>query len=63
VLDGVPFPEGVTLVKSNDQLPGFLRLSVSAQRLTAEYFVVPRPPNHLSAGKPATSFDKFEINL
>jgi endonuclease I len=61
VLDGVPFPDDVTLVTSNDKLPGFLRLKVTAAQLTGEYFVVPRPPDHISAQNPATSFDTFQI--
>ena len=61
VQDGVPFPDGVTLVKSNDKLPGFLRITASADQLTAEYFVVPPPPNHLSETNPATLFDSFSI--
>jgi acid phosphatase type 7 len=62
VKSDVPFPEGVTLLESNDKLPGFLRVTVTAQKLTGEYFVVPPPPNHDVPDHPATLFDTFTVD-
>jgi hypothetical protein len=63
VMSEVPFPQGVTLNKSNDKLPGFLRMTVTAEKLTGEYFVVPPPPNHDVPDHPATLFDTFTVDL
>lgn len=63
VFQNVPFPPDVELLESNDQLPGFLRITVSADKLTGEYFTVPRPPNHLKENQPAQLFDTFSVTL
>jgi hypothetical protein len=58
---GVTPPAGVTLQASNDELPGFLRITVTTEALTGEYFVVPPPPNHITG--PAALADSFTIRL
>lgn len=50
----------VTLAAFNDELPGFMRISVTQTTLTGEYFVVPKPPHHRQ-GEP-TQVDRFTIN-
>jgi hypothetical protein len=55
-----PLPEGVKLEAYNDRRPGFLRLTVTAERLTGEYFTVPKPG---SERKPAKRRDQFVLDL
>jgi hypothetical protein len=55
-----PLPEGVKLEAYNDKRPGFVRLSVTAETLTSEYFTVPKPG---SEHKPAKQRDRFVLNL
>jgi hypothetical protein len=52
-------PDGVKLEAYNDKRPGFLRLTVSAERLTGEYFTVPR---HGRERKPAKLRDEFVLD-
>jgi hypothetical protein len=55
-----PLPQGVRLEAYNDKRPGFLRLSVTGERLTGEYFTVPRPGRE---HKPAERRDRFVLNI
>jgi hypothetical protein len=58
---GAVSPDGITMIHSNTDLPGFLRITLTAHNLTGEYFVVPPPPNHLTG--PATVDDTFTVNF
>jgi hypothetical protein len=63
VFPNTPLPDDVELLASNDALPGFLRLTVTPTNLVSEYFVVPKPPNHVSANVPATLVDSVSVAL
>ena len=54
---------GVKLVAHETKLPGFLRLTVTAESLEGEYFAVPRPPRHMDPEVPAQSVDRFSVPL
>jgi hypothetical protein len=60
VKENRPLPRGVKLEASNDQRPGFLRLTVTAETLTGEYFTVPKPGKEHKAAKLR---DQFVLNL
>jgi hypothetical protein len=49
--------DGVQLASYNDKAPGFLRVTVSAQRLTTEYFSVP------FGSDVAQAFDSMDLDL
>jgi predicted phosphodiesterase len=53
-------PEDVKLEEYEDKRPGFLRVTVTHDELTGEYFTVPKPGNE---SKPAKLRDKFSIDL
>jgi hypothetical protein len=53
-------PEGVRLEAYNDQKPGFLRLSVTDETLSGEYFTVPRVGKEYKSEKLR---DRFVLNL
>jgi acid phosphatase type 7 len=60
VKENHPLPDGVKLEAYNDKRPGFLRLAVTAETLTSEYFTVPKPGREK---KPAKRRDHFVLNL
>jgi hypothetical protein len=53
-------PDGVTLDHSNAKRPGFLRLTVSPDRLVGEYFTVPEEGHE---GEDAELDDRFTLDL
>ncbi len=57
--DMEPLPD-VTLEAHNDKRPGFLRVTVTAKKLTGEYFTVPRVGEE---SKDAKRRDKFTVDL
>jgi len=54
---------GVHLVAHETKLPGFLRITVTANELVGEYFTVPPPPHHLDPEVPAKRVDDFSVPL
>jgi hypothetical protein len=58
---GATPPAGVTLKKSNTELPGFLRMTITDTKILGDYFTVPAPPNHLTGN--AVKFETFTIDL
>ena len=57
---GLPAGPGVRLERHNHRLPGFLRVTVTAERLVGEYFTVPAPGHE---GDVETRDDAFEVDL
>jgi hypothetical protein len=57
---GLPPGPGVKLVSHNHRLPGFLRVTVSTDRLKGEYFAFPGLGRE---GDIETSDDLFEVDL
>ncbi len=53
-------PPGVKLKRHNDKRPGFLRITVNAERLVGRYYVVPGPGRE---NDPASRVDKFTLDL
>jgi hypothetical protein len=53
-------PEDVRLEAYEDQRPGFLRVTITHDELTGEYFTVPKPGNE---NKPAKVRDEFTLDL
>ena len=53
-------PEDVRLKAYEDERPGFLRVTITHDELTGEYFTVPKPG---SENKPAKLRDEFTLDL
>jgi hypothetical protein len=53
-------PEDVTLEAYEDERPGFLRVTITHDELTGEYFTVPKPGNE---NKPAKVRHEFTLDL
>jgi len=51
----------VHLKAHNTDLPGFLTLTITDKEAVGEYFVVPKPPQHLTGA--AKQVDSFTVKL